>query len=126
MAEKRDYYEVLSVVRTSTKVEIDRAYRKLAIKYHPDSNRDDPDATTKFKEVSEAYEVLSDPESVLAMTNSATQVFMVKQVAALSSPTSGIWAICLATCSAISSAAVAPLDALAASECVAVRICAAT
>ncbi len=62
MAEKRDYYEVLSVVRTSTKVEIDRAYRKLAIKYHPDSNRDDPDATTKFKEVSEAYEVLSDPD----------------------------------------------------------------
>ena len=62
MAEKRDYYEVLMVERSSTKVEIDRAYRKLAIKYHPDSNRNDPDATTKFKEVSEAYEVLSDAE----------------------------------------------------------------
>lgn len=62
MAQKRDYYEVLMVERSSTKVEIDRAYRKLAIKYHPDSNRDDPDATTKFKEVSEAYEVLSDPQ----------------------------------------------------------------
>lgn len=62
MAEKRDYYEVLIVERSSTKVEIDRAYRKLAIKYHPDSNRDDPDAVAKFKEVSEAYEVLSDPE----------------------------------------------------------------
>lgn len=62
MAEKRDYYEVLTVERSSTKVDIDRAYRKLAIKYHPDSNRNDPDAVSKFKEVSEAYEVLSDPE----------------------------------------------------------------
>lgn len=62
MAEKRDYYEVLKVTRTATKVEIDRAYRKLAIKYHPDSNRDDPDASSKFKECSEAYEVLTDPD----------------------------------------------------------------
>lgn len=60
MAEKRDYYEVLLVTRTATKIEIDRAYRKLAIKYHPDSNRNDPDATLKFKECSEAYEVLTD------------------------------------------------------------------
>ncbi len=62
MAEKRDYYEVLMVERKSTKVEIDRAYRKWAIKYHPDSNRNDTDAVAKFKEVSEAYEVLSDAE----------------------------------------------------------------
>ncbi len=62
MSEKRDYYEVLTIERTATKVEIDRAYRKLAIKFHPDSNRDDADAVVKFKEVSEAYEVLSDPE----------------------------------------------------------------
>lgn len=62
MAEKRDYYEVLQVSRTATKVEIDRAYRKLAIKYHPDSNRNDPEATLKFKECSEAYEVLTDAE----------------------------------------------------------------
>lgn len=62
MAEKRDYYEVLQVTRTATKIEIDRAYRKMAIKYHPDSNRDDPDASIKFKECSEAYEVLVDPE----------------------------------------------------------------
>ncbi len=62
MAEKRDYYEVLQVTRTATKVEIDRAYRKMAIKYHPDSNRDDPDASIKFKECSEAYEVLVDPD----------------------------------------------------------------
>ena len=60
MAEKRDYYEVLQVTRTATKIEIDRAYRKMAIKYHPDSNRDDPDASIKFKECSEAYEVLID------------------------------------------------------------------
>ena len=62
MAEKRDYYEVLQVTRTATKIEIDRAYRKMAIKYHPDSNRDDPDASVKFKECSEAYEVLVDPD----------------------------------------------------------------
>jgi molecular chaperone DnaJ len=62
MAEKRDYYEVLQVTRTATKIEIDRAYRKMAIKYHPDSNRDDPDASIKFKECSEAYEVLVDPD----------------------------------------------------------------
>jgi molecular chaperone DnaJ len=62
MAEKRDYYEVLQVTRTATKIEIDRAYRKMAIKYHPDSNRDDPDASIKFKECSEAYEVLVDAD----------------------------------------------------------------
>jgi len=62
MAEKRDYYEVLQVARTATKVEIDRAYRKLAIKYHPDSNRNDPDSTLKFKECGEAYEVLADSD----------------------------------------------------------------
>ncbi|TWU37785.1 Chaperone protein DnaJ [Novipirellula aureliae] len=62
MAEKRDYYEVLQVTRTAGKGEIDRAYRKLAIKFHPDSNRNDEDAVAKFKEASEAYEILSDQE----------------------------------------------------------------
>ena len=62
MAEKTCYYEVLKVERAATKVQIDRAYRKLAIKYHPDSNRDDENAITKFKEASEAYEVLSDAD----------------------------------------------------------------
>jgi molecular chaperone DnaJ len=62
MAEKTCYYEVLKVERTVTKVEIDRAYRSLAIKFHPDSNRDDEDAVAMFKEATEAYEVLSDPE----------------------------------------------------------------
>lgn len=59
---KRDYYEVLSVERTATDGEIATSYRKLAIKYHPDSNPDDDDATRKFKEAAEAYEVLGDSE----------------------------------------------------------------
>ena len=62
MAEKTCYYEVLRVDRSASKAEIDRAYRKLAIKYHPDSNRDDEKAVEKFKEATEAYEVLSDQE----------------------------------------------------------------
>ena len=62
MAEKICYYEVLRVERSASKVEIDRAYRKLAIKFHPDSNRNDKDAVAKFKEATEAYEVLCDGE----------------------------------------------------------------
>lgn len=62
MSEKTCYYEVLQVERTASKQEIDRAYRKLAIKYHPDSNRDDEDAVEMFKQASEAYEVLSDSD----------------------------------------------------------------
>src|SRR5262245_57268249 len=61
MASKRDYYEVLGVARSAGEKEIASAYRKLAIKFHPDSNPDDPDATDKFKEAAEAYEVLRDP-----------------------------------------------------------------
>lgn len=61
-ATKRDYYEVLGVDRAVGADELSRAYRKLAIKYHPDSNRDDEDAIAKFKEAAEAYEVLSDQQ----------------------------------------------------------------
>lgn len=57
---KRDYYDVLGVERTANDREISRAYRKLAIKYHPDSNPGDENATLLFKEAAEAYEVLSD------------------------------------------------------------------
>ena len=59
---KRDYYDVLGVARGATDDELKRAYRKLALQFHPDRNPDDPDAEDKFKEASEAYAVLSDPE----------------------------------------------------------------
>ena len=62
MAAKRDYYEVLSVTRDATPEAIKTAYRKCALKYHPDRNRDDAEAERKFKEAAEAYEVLSDPQ----------------------------------------------------------------
>ena len=57
---KRDYYEVLGVGKTSSADEIKKAYRKLALKYHPDRNKNDKTAEAKFKEASEAYHVLSD------------------------------------------------------------------
>lgn len=62
MSAKRDYYEVLSVTREATDREITTAYRKMAVKYHPDSNPGDDEAVQKFKEAAEAYEVLSDKQ----------------------------------------------------------------
>ena len=62
MAAKRDYYDVLGVSKDASAAEIKRAYRKLAKKYHPDTNPNDAQAEEKFKEVSEAYDVLSDEE----------------------------------------------------------------
>lgn len=59
---KRDYYEVLSVTRQATEVEITKAYRKLAMQHHPDRNVGDAEAEVRFKEVTEAYEVLRDPQ----------------------------------------------------------------
>jgi len=58
----KDYYKILGVPRNATQEEIKRAYRRLALKYHPDRNRGNKEAEEKFKEINEAYAVLSDPE----------------------------------------------------------------
>lgn len=59
---KRDYYEVLGVDKTADEATIKKAYRKLAMQFHPDKNPDNKEAEEKFKEASEAYEVLSDKD----------------------------------------------------------------
>ena len=62
MADKRDYYETLNVGRDATEAELKSAYRKLALKYHPDRNPGDKASEDNFKEAAEAYEVLRDPQ----------------------------------------------------------------
>ena len=62
MAAKRDLYEVLGISKTADEKAIKKAYRKLAKKYHPDMNPGDKTAEQKFKEVTDAYNILSDPE----------------------------------------------------------------
>ncbi|MBN2038432.1 MAG: molecular chaperone DnaJ [Spirochaetes bacterium] len=62
MATKRDFYEILGVSKSADENAIKQAYRKLALKYHPDRNKDNPEAVEKFKEATEAYEVLRDPQ----------------------------------------------------------------
>jgi curved DNA-binding protein len=57
-----DYYKTLGITKTATADDIKKAFRKLAVKYHPDKNTDNPQAETKFKEINEAYETLKDPE----------------------------------------------------------------
>src|SRR3954465_11590967 len=59
---KRDYYEVLGIARTASEQEIKSAYRRLAVKFHPDKNPGDAEAEDKFKEAAEAYSVLSDAD----------------------------------------------------------------
>ena len=59
---KRDYYDVLGVSRGASADEIKKAHRKLALKYHPDRNKSNKDAEDRFKEIQEAYDVLSDPQ----------------------------------------------------------------
>ncbi|MFA6457174.1 MAG: DnaJ domain-containing protein, partial [Bacteroidota bacterium] len=62
MASKRDYYEVLGVQRNASSDEIKKSYRKLALQFHPDRNPNNKEAEEKFKEATEAYEVLSDQQ----------------------------------------------------------------
>src|SRR6516225_1194542 len=62
MATKRDYYEILGVQRSASVDDIKKSYRKLAVQFHPDKNPGDKAAEEKFKELSEAYEVLADPQ----------------------------------------------------------------
>ena len=69
MATTRCYYEILNVERTASGDEIKRSYRRLAMKFHPDRNPDDPEAEVRFKEAAEAYEVLADDERAACTTS---------------------------------------------------------
>lgn len=62
MADKQDFYEILGLKKGASEAEIKSAFRKLAVKYHPDKNKGDKKAEEKFKEINEAYGILSDPE----------------------------------------------------------------
>jgi molecular chaperone DnaJ len=70
---KRDFYDILGVNKSASADEIKKAYRKVALKYHPDRNPDDKEAEEKFKEAAEAYEVLSNPEKRQSMISLVTR-----------------------------------------------------
>ena len=115
MAEKRDYYEVLGLSKGATAEEIKKAYRKLAMKYHPDYNPGDKNAEEKFKEINEANEVLSDPEKIstaLPVLTPATARGKAALAAASAAQAAWTLAIFLAICSAAASAALAAAAAV--------------
>ncbi len=80
---KRDYYETLGISKSANAKEIKRAYRKLAVKYHPDKNPNDKAAEEKFKEAAEAYDVLSNAEKNKDTISLDMQVWVVLQEADL-------------------------------------------
>ncbi len=74
MPEKRDYYEILGINKDASQSEIKKSFRSLARKYHPDKNPDNPESEIKFKEVQEAYAILSDPNEKRKYDTYATMV----------------------------------------------------
>ena len=103
MAGKRDYYEVLEVARDADDDAIKRAYRRLAMQYHPDRNHGDKEAADKFQECAEAFEVLRDPEKRRALRPVRPRRAGRRQSAAFRATPIRSWtcsAICWAACSA--------------------------
>ena len=118
---KRDYYEVLGVARDATEADVKKAYRRLAMKHHPDRNPGNPEAEGKFKEAKEAYEVLSDKDKRAAYDRFGHAGLQGGQGGGGFGGGATRSATSSATCSATSSAAVA---AAAAARCSAARTCA--
>ena len=103
MAQKRDYYEVLGVDKNASEDDIKKAYRKIAIKYHPDRNPGNKEAEEKFKEAAEAYDVLHDRKSASNTTSSDLTVRIWVADSAASAVADSPWttsSLCLAMCSA--------------------------
>jgi molecular chaperone DnaJ len=100
---KRDYYETLGLAKNATEAELKQAYRRQAMKFHPDRNPGDPKAEAAFKEIKEAWEVLKDPRKRAAYDSSATPASAVPARGPASAP-GALSATSSAKCSAIFSA----------------------